>query len=270
MNMVAATRWLNEHGFVTTSGKQWDRSSTRAMLLNPRNAGLRALRGQVVAPGRWEPIVDEAVFRATVELLTDSARKRTRPARRWLGGGLFRCHCGVRIRANYSHHGTRVYQCQASAHLSRAADPIDELVLRVIAARLRRPDAAGLLAADNTGADVAGLRDEAAALRLRLDQLAADYADNLLTGRQVQVASTKITAQLDTVEGKLADAGRGSRLAPLLAAPTQDKRSWTRHRRAAGHRRRVGDRDGSARHPRPGAVRPKHHQHQMEEHGMIA
>ncbi len=219
MNMMAATRWLNEQGLTTTTGRRWERSATRAMLLNPRNAGLRALKGQIIAPGRWEPIVDEAVFRATVELLTDPARKRSRPARRWLGGGLFRCHCGARVRANYSHHGTRVYQCQSSAHLSRAADPIDQLVRAVIAGRLRRPDAASLLAADNTRADITGLRDSAAALRLRLDQLAADYAEGLLTGRQVQVASSRITTQLETVERHLADAGRGSRLAPLLAAP---------------------------------------------------
>jgi site-specific DNA recombinase len=219
MSMVAATNWLNDEGLTTTTGKRWDRSSTRVMLLNPRNAGLRALRGQVIAPGRWEPLVDEAVWRATVELLTDPARKRSRPARRWLGGGLYRCHCGARVRANYSHHSTRVYQCQSSAHLSRAAEPIDELVRQVIAARLRRPDAASLLADGSAGVDVAGLRDHAAALRLRVDQLAADYAVGLLTGRQVQVASSKISVRLEGVERQLADAGRGTRLAPLLSAP---------------------------------------------------
>ena len=218
MSIVAATKWLNAKGHHTTSGKRWDRSSVRVMLLNPRNAGLRAHRGTVVAQGDWQPIVDEAVWRATVELLTDPARKRTRPARRWLGGGTFFCHCGARCRVNYSHRGTRVYQCQASAHLSRAADPIDDVVRQVIAARLSRGDLAALLAAEVSD-DVPALRDEAAALRLRLDQCAADYAEGLLTGRQVQVATVKVSDRLAEVEAALADAGRGSRLGPLLDAP---------------------------------------------------
>ncbi len=218
MSMLAATRWLNDHGHTTTTGNQWDRSSTRKMLLNPRNAGLRAHNGEIVAQGTWRPIVDEATWRAVVELVADPSRSRTRNAVRWLGGGLYRCHCGARVRVNYSHHGARVYQCQASAHLSRSADPIDELVEAVVVARLRRADLVDLLAAE-TGDDVPALRDQAAAERLRLDQIAADYADGLLTGRQVKIATAKVATRLEQVEAALADAGRSTRLGPLLGAP---------------------------------------------------
>ncbi|CAN5332003.1 recombinase family protein [soil metagenome] len=218
MSMLAATRWLNDRGHRTTTGRRWDRSSTRVMLLNPRNAGLRAHRGEVVAVGTWEPIVTEEVFRAAVEKITDPARRsHSGNARRWLGGGLYRCHCGAKCRINYSHHGQRVYQCSASAHMSRSADPIDELVCAVIAARLRRPDLADLLTPDNR-AEVQELRSQAATLRLRLDQVGADYADGLLTGRQLHAATERVTGQLLAAEQALADAGRGSRLAPLLGA----------------------------------------------------
>ncbi len=217
MSMVAATRWLNDHGHRTTSGRVWDRTSARSMLLNPRNAGLRAHNGTVVAQGTWEPIVDEATWRATVELVADPARSRPQGAVRWLGGGLYRCWCGARCRVNYSHHGQRVYQCQASAHLSRSAAPIDELVEAVVAARLRRPDLADLLAAE--APDVGPLRSEAATLRRRLDQIGADYADGLLTGRQVQVATERVAGKLEEVEQALADAGRGTRLGALVDAP---------------------------------------------------
>ena len=218
MTLVAATRWLNEHGHRTTTGRRWDRSSVRKMLCNPRNAGLRAHRGEVVAAGTWAPIVAEEVWRATVDKVSDPARRTNGGnARRWLGGGMYRCHCGARVRVNYSHHRTRVYQCQKSAHLSRAADPIDDLVQRVVVARLRRPDLAGLLAAEAPA--VGPLRAEAATLRLRLDQQAADYADGMLTARQLHLATERVTAKLTAVEQALADAGRGTRLAPLLGAP---------------------------------------------------
>ena len=62
------------------------------------------------------------------------------------------------------------------------------------------------------------IRDRAATLRLRLDQQAADYADGLLDGRQLHLATSRTGAKLAAVELALADAGRGSRLAPLLAA----------------------------------------------------
>ncbi|MGI8578866.1 MAG: recombinase family protein [Nocardioidaceae bacterium] len=218
MSMLAATRWLNERGHVTTTGKVWDRSSTRKMLLNPRNAGLRAHNGTVVAQGQWQPIIDEATWRAVVELVADPSRRREPVGGRWLGSGLFRCWCGARCRVNYSHHHSRVYQCKAHSHLSRNAEPIEEVVIAAIVARLRQPDLAGLLATE-TNADVPALRDQAAAERLRLDQVAADYAEGLLTGRQVQIATDKITARLESTEQALTEAGRGARLGPLISAP---------------------------------------------------
>jgi len=216
MTLVSATKWLNAHGHRTTTGRPWDRSSVRKMLLNPRNGGLRGHLGTVVATGTWTPIVAEEVWRATVEKVADPARRREHRGVRWLGGGLYRCHCGARVAVNYSHHGARVYQCQAAAHLSRAADPIDDLVQQVVVARLRRPDLADLLAAE--APDVGPLRAEAGTLRLRLDQQATDYADGLLTARQLHLATERVTEKLTAVEQALADAGRGTRLAPLLGA----------------------------------------------------
>lgn len=215
---LGAMRWLNDNGHTTTTGRTWDRSSAAKMIRNPRNAGLRTLRGEIVAQGSWEPIVDEATFRAAVESITDVAKQGRRTGRRWLGAGTYRCHCGSLVRTNYGKRGDRVYQCQASSHLNRNAEPIDDLVQQVIVARLRRSDLADLLATDYEE-DLTPLRDEAAVLRLRVEQTAADYADGLLNGRQVQVATARLDDKLHAVERALADAGRGSRLAPLLDAP---------------------------------------------------
>src|SRR5690606_38304316 len=76
MTLVAATKWLNAHGHRTTTGREWDRSSVRAMLLNPRNAGFRTYQKEVVGPGDWKPIVSEEVWRATVAKVCDPARRR--------------------------------------------------------------------------------------------------------------------------------------------------------------------------------------------------
>src|SRR5262249_8981495 len=112
-------------------------------------------------------------------------------------------------------YGYRVYRCPECSH-QRRADSIDEFVTAVIVERLRQPDLADLLAQD--APDVQPLKDKAVALRARLDVLADDYADGKLTGRQVERAKGKTTRDLEAVGRQLADAGRASALAGLLAA----------------------------------------------------
>ncbi|CAN5831077.1 recombinase family protein [soil metagenome] len=217
LSLAGGTRWLNDRGHLTTGGRPWDRPSVGTLIRNPRYAGLRTLNGEVVGPGKWSPIVSEELFRAAQEAAKRPGNAGGTSARRWLGSGLYRCHCGKAVVTNYGHPGRRIYQCEGIKHLARTAEPIDEVVTAAIVARLRRADLADLLAED-TREDVGALRSTAADLRLRLDQIAADYAEGLLTGRQVQVASAKVTDRLIEAERALADAGRGSRLAPMLGA----------------------------------------------------
>jgi hypothetical protein len=49
----------------------------------------------------------------------------------------------------------------------------------------------------------AELREQEAALRSRLDVLAADFADGVLTGSQLRTATTRIKLQLAKVESQL-------------------------------------------------------------------
>ena len=109
LTVNGATRWLNDRGLTTYSGRPWDRSSVRRMLLSPRNAGLRAHLGEIVGPGNWTAIVSEEVWRAVVGILTDRARNPyPTNVRKWLGTGLYRCHCGGGVRVNYSRRGIGV------------------------------------------------------------------------------------------------------------------------------------------------------------------
>lgn len=81
---------------------------------------------------------------------------------------------------------------------------------RLVVARLARPDAVDLLAPQDEPADVAEARAEVERLRARLDTLAADYSDDLLTREQF-VAATERT------RGRLAQA---ERLLPPVAPRT--------------------------------------------------
>jgi site-specific DNA recombinase len=111
-----------------------------------------------------------------------------------------------------------MYRCSGSlGHIGRQAEPVDSFVSAVIVGRLARPDAADLLV-DHTRPDVPALRQEATALRSRLDALAVDFADGDLTASQLRTATERLRARLSVVESSLADAGRVSVLGPLVGA----------------------------------------------------
>ena len=69
--------------------------------------------------------------------------------------------------------------------------PVEDFIARLVTGRLSRPDAAGLLEVPAGGPDVAGLREEAAAIRRNLEELAADRALGLIGRAQLLAAATR-------------------------------------------------------------------------------
>ncbi len=204
---------------------RWSRQSIRTILLNPRVAGLSAYRGQIVGPGDWQPLVAEETWRAVRAILEDPARKPPRGVRTLLGG-LARCRCGNVVTGMPSHTGHHIYRCAppgrnmtfTGGHVARRAAPVEEFVERAVIARLSRPDAVGLLAPQEHGPDVAGLREESAAIRASLEEMAADRAVGLISRAQMIAATQRGTTRLGEIENELTEAARETVLAPLVAA----------------------------------------------------
>ena len=208
--------------------QRWLAGTVRQVLLNPRNAALSTYQGEVVGPGRWAAVVPEPTWRAVHALLTDSSR-RTLKGGRTLLGGLARCRCGTAAFAGRNSRGTSVYRCLAlqradgggggGGHISRKAEPVEDFVADLVIARLARSDAVDLLRDDTRiGPDVEQLRSEARALRARLEEIAAEFADGSIPASMVRTMTTRTTDRLAAVESLLADAGRVSVLAPLVGA----------------------------------------------------
>jgi site-specific DNA recombinase len=223
-SIAGITRSLNNAGHRTVSGKPWSNPAVRTLLRNGRYAAIRIYkRDEEAARGTWPAIVSEETWRAAVALLNDPDR-RTAPstARRWLGAAFYLCaRCGSDMAVGYRQYGNyhrRVYRCRAHlGHLSRVADPIDEFVSAVVVARLRQPDVVELLS--HQSPETAGLHDQARGLRARLDTVAADYADGLLTARQLSQATERLERRLAEVNRRLASAGRAGALASLIETP---------------------------------------------------
>jgi site-specific DNA recombinase len=203
--------------------RAWSRSSIITILRNPRIAGIATYKGAEVGHGRWEPLVSEQTWRAVVRLLGDEARKPPSGVRTMLGG-LALCRCGNHITSSVNHLGVSVYRCNQQTrddrpgpHVAVRRAAVDEAIGRLVVGRLSMADAADLVA-PKAKADTTALRDEAQTIRAKLARLGElfvagtiDEAD-LIGGRQ------KGNIRLAEIEAELAEVGRESVLAPLVAA----------------------------------------------------
>jgi DNA invertase Pin-like site-specific DNA recombinase len=195
-------------------GQRWAPYSVRAVLRNPRYAGLRAVKGDVVGQGAWPAIVADETWQAVKAKLEDPTRRNTpSTARKYLLSGLALCgQCGATVNAGgLNRYGERVYKCSRTKHLFRRAEPVEAYVQEVVLERLSRPDLADFLAADRP--DLSRLSIEATTLRTRRDQLAEDYAEGALTRSQLLAGSRRIVARLTGIEAALADAAQATVLA---------------------------------------------------------
>lgn len=136
LNSVA--RWLSDIGAASPQGgKSWSGTTVGVILRNPRIAGLRARRGEVVGEAVWKPIVDELTWRRLSRYFGDPAR-RQEPKRRSLFTGLVQCgRCGG-VLSRRSRSGLPVWVCQRAPGRSNcgglyvSANPLEELVVEAM------------------------------------------------------------------------------------------------------------------------------------------
>jgi site-specific DNA recombinase len=221
----ALTRGLNERGTPTARGGTWKPNTVRGLLLRARNAGLREHKGEIISKGDWPSIVSESTWQAAVALATDPSRRTATGNRaNHLLTGLATCGvCGSR---RISHGRTRrstevawrhIYRCRECNRLGRRQDQTDELVEKVIVARLSQLNASDLLIPDsrpNPEED----RREAQALRTRLDEVAAAHADGVITISQLRTSTERIKARLAELEAAHIPDSRTAVLGDLINA----------------------------------------------------
>jgi hypothetical protein len=94
-----------------------------------------------------------------------------------------------------------VYTCGDGQHVSRAQLPVDKKVQSVVLEYLRTYSRE--ISTDET--DGHTVAQERSVLQARLDGLAIDYADGILTREQVQAATTRIRQRLDELAGRHLD-----------------------------------------------------------------
>jgi site-specific DNA recombinase len=240
VSLNAVCNGLNKRQIRTSTGKEWKPTELRRVLVRPRNAGLSQHRtcGKRQEPGKhhhtekcveiagraqWPAILEEDTWRGVCAVLGDPARRsNTTTAHRWLMSGLARCEvCGSPVKSFSAtarrRHTKPVYTCRTGKHVIRNAVEVDAYIEAVIVERLSRPDAADLLAPDQTG-DTSALHLKDAALQARLDELGRLAGEGEIDPSQLVQATAAIRRQREEITTALRGMTRGSVLAGVADA----------------------------------------------------
>jgi DNA invertase Pin-like site-specific DNA recombinase len=211
-------RDLNDRDITTSTGKPWATQVLRRMMLRWRNCGVRTHRDREVGLGRWEPIYSRETHERVVALLTDPGRRTNNRGTdpRYLLTSVAHCGaCGGLVVGTNEYEyqlkngRTRVYpysyKCPKAGCMKvqrRMAD-VDALVNGVVVGVLER-DGVRLLGGDPAGA--ASARERIDALEAKLAVTADQFADDLITGEQLQRITERLRPQLIAERSRLAQA----------------------------------------------------------------
>ena len=216
-------RLFNEAGAYGLNGKPWTPSTMSLFLRKPRNAGLRAHRGEIVGKGTWAPLVDETVWRAAQDTLSAPGRAPGRKSvRQHLLTGVMRCgkpgcdgHLGGQWVMQAHRGGPRAhsitYVCKSPTcrGVSIRAEHIEPLLIELVGRRLAQPDAVDLLKAEvHDEAEAEALRVESNALLAKIAEAEREYDEGIIDGRRLAGRIQSVNEKLATVRRKQQDAER--------------------------------------------------------------
>jgi hypothetical protein len=223
-------KWCADKGVTTTRGNPVGHVEMRDMLMRPRNAGLAVYRGEEVGKGKWDPIVDEAKYRAVVAILSDPSRRTSRGTQpKWLGSMLYKCgRSGCTHFVYVTQSGGRQYpsyRCRTAHGGGRRAEIVDQYVEDVIVERLSRDDAHEMLLPGPEDVDVAGLQVESEVIRRRMTDLAGLFGAGQLELAPFTEGMDTARGQLESVTRQLARAATRDPLVDLVGAPDVRK-AW--------------------------------------------
>lgn len=193
---------LNEAGFETTRSNPWIGKTLRLALLNPRVAGWRAHKGEVVkvegvpVRGQWEPLMDQDMYdRLVGKLKRAEGRARIpRPgARHYMLSGLMRCGiCNATMFGMRRTDERHDYVCSSERikthSMSAAGNAIERLVTTQI-----------LLKLDEVNLDVPEPTFEGAERLAEIDVLIAEAMAELRKGGK-GVSSSVVFAHVSSLE----------------------------------------------------------------------
>jgi DNA invertase Pin-like site-specific DNA recombinase len=177
---------LNRRGVPTGTGKQWRGGNLTKLIRRPTYAAMRVYRGEVLADvsATWPALISRDDHAALETMFADPERDKYRNSTvtKHLGTGLFKCGrkgCDgvMRVVVQGADRPNR-YDCRVCHRVSRNQEPVDDLVNRLVAARLSKPDVIEALSDQGEDEDVKAATAEVRRLKMQL----ADARDKVASG----------------------------------------------------------------------------------------
>jgi site-specific DNA recombinase len=243
-SLTSIRRDLNDRGIRTKQGYPWENSKIRHIAMSPTYLGqrvyqvgegiLQADRVKMVLDGvetKWPPLVDAETFWAVHRILSDPARRTTRPGRRThaLLSSLARCaKCGGKLilkSASTARKPPRaMYFCTDKSCVGIYAELLDDYAEKVMVRWLSDPDVV---------ADLTRVDDSVAATQARgdVEQLRAELAGLYRDAKAGRVSPVIATASEKGLQERIDEAEhriQAATLPPMLRGNIgpQAKAGW--------------------------------------------
>lgn len=194
---------LNTVGVPSPAGKRWSVQQIRRIALNPVYAGKRSHHGQIY-DGSWEPLVDLETWYAVRDLLTNPARRTSRPGRvRHMLSQIAGCAvCGSPMQVRL-HRGYGEYWCHAGNHVWIPQAALDTYISDLMIARLGQPDLWPVLAEATDDADRQAARDELAEAEGRHKEMIRAMGTGKMTVTAFTTAEPLVVADIDAAQRRV-------------------------------------------------------------------
>ncbi|MGP9786520.1 recombinase family protein [Glutamicibacter sp. 287] len=225
-----ATEW-NARGLLTPQtgkqgGREWTSGTVSQYFKRPRLKGYQEYEGTLYPLADWKPLLNEEEFEH-IQLIRDSRKTGVRGKQGYrhkphLLSGFIECGvCGRKLNASYRGKptNTRAYSCPTPRHLSRAAEPIEKMLVSRLLVPLFTPSASSVL--EPHGAE------EANKLRKELLELTKAHREWLDEAVEAGMRPALIVARESKHEAGIADLK--ARLAELEADSVFAGIDWVTH-----------------------------------------
>lgn len=206
-SLKALAKDLTVRGIETVRGAPWSYQAVRRMLANPRIAGYRTRKGEIIGRATWPAAVSETKWRQLEALFSDASRNSGGARGRVnLLTGLARCgECdrpvGVRNSVSKARGARRRYYC-AACGLYRTIAPVDTYVTAAVVRMLEEYHENPETMDPEVLRTVEGLRE-----RIRQTQL--EFADDdTVTPQDLREMLRHLRGRLEAEEKKLAPSRR--------------------------------------------------------------
>jgi len=227
-------RDLNSRGIRSSSGKQWSAQTLKRMLASGRISGQRdhhaqsrgkkrPLVGEIVADAVWPAIISKEDTARLRALLMDPARRVTSATpRRCLLTGLLRCaRCGSAMCGRPRDDGRMRYVCNkmpGNNHCGKMyvlAGPADECVTSMVKVALNSAEFVKGVQANGQGHGDEAVLCQMTADQRKLEELAEDYATDVITRKEWLRAREVLEARLEAAQKRLSTNSRTAALEGL-------------------------------------------------------